>query len=154
MFHCGIHLLLLVVAATYMAWSNEDHRAEVGGCLWLQSWWLWGVLDFFLGGEPKGTLVDCSWLVWSSSCVGCVAPYWGFGMWCQLAREPPSEWITTTRTSLLASKWTSVKNHCVHHLIVRWLVFIIVIDWFIPRLDGITNLLSLFTLPQTNCQAL
>ena len=63
----------------------------------------------FPGGAPKGTLVDCSWLVWSSSCVGCAAPYWGFGEWCQLAREPPSEWIATTRTSLPASKWTSVK---------------------------------------------
>jgi hypothetical protein len=64
----------------------------------------------FPSGEPKVTLVDCSWLVWSSSCVDCVSPYWGFRMWCQLAREPPSEWITTMRTSLLASKWTSIKN--------------------------------------------
>ena len=63
----------------------------------------------FSGGEPKGTLVDCSWLMWSSSCVGCAAPYWGFGVWSQLAREPPSEWITTTRTSLPVSKWTLVK---------------------------------------------
>jgi hypothetical protein len=47
------------------------------------------------------------------SCVGCVAPYWGFGVWCQLAREPPSVCIATTRTSLPANKWTSVKNHCV-----------------------------------------
>ena len=111
----------------------------------------------FPGREPKGNLVDCSWLVWSSSCVGCAAPYWGFGVWCQLAREPPSEWITTTRTSLPASKWISVKSHCV----IIWfrgdwssLVFILVIDLFIPRLGGITILLSLFTLPQTSCQAL
>jgi hypothetical protein len=34
----------------------------------------------------------------------------GLGVWCLLAREPPSEWITTTGTSLLTSKWTSVKN--------------------------------------------
>ena len=100
----------------------------------------------FPDGEPKGTLVNCSWLVWSSSCVGCAAPYWGFGVWFQLAREPPSEWIATTRTSLLASKWTSVKNHCV--IIWFWgdwssLVFILVIDWFIPWLGGITILLTL-----------
>ena len=63
----------------------------------------------FSSGEPKGTLVNCSWLVWSSSYVGCAAPYWGFGMWCQLAREPPSEWIAIMRTSLPASKWTFVK---------------------------------------------
>ena len=110
-----------------------------------------------LGGEPKGTLVNCSWLVWSSSYVGCAVPYWRFGVWCQLAREPPSEWITTTRTSLLASKWTSIKNHCV--IIWFWgdwssLVSILVIDWLIPRHGSITILLILFTLPQTNCQAI
>ena len=83
---------------------------------------------------PKGTLVNWSWLVWSSSCVGCAAPYWGFGVWCQLAREPPSEWIATTRSSLPASKWTSVKNYCVHNLIPRWLVFIVIhsCDWLAP----------------------
>ena len=96
----------------------------------------------FPGGEPKCTLVDCSWLVWSSSCVGCAAPYWGFGVWCQLAREPPSEWIATTRTSLPASNWTSVKNHCVHHWFWGdWssLLSIFVIDWLLPRQGGITS---------------
>ena len=90
----------------------------------------------FPGGEPKGTLVDCSWLVWSSSCVGCAAPYWGFGVWSQLAREPPSEWIATTRTSLPASKWTSVKKSLCHHLILRWLVFIGIhsCDWLVHSL--------------------
>jgi hypothetical protein len=78
----------------------------------------------FPSGEPKGTLMDCLWLVWSSSCVGCVAPNWGFGVWCQLACQPPSEWIITMRTSLLASKWTLVKNHYVSHLIPRWSIFI------------------------------
>jgi hypothetical protein len=32
-------------------------------------------------GEPKGTLVDCSWLVWSPSCVGCAALDCRLGMW-------------------------------------------------------------------------
>ena len=111
----------------------------------------------FPGGEPKGTLVDCSWLVWSSSCVGCAAPYWGFGVWSQLAREPPSEWIATTRTSLPASKWTSVKNHCVHHWFRGdWssLLFILVIDWFIHLHGGIIFLITHFTLSQTSWQAL
>ena len=79
----------------------------------------------FPSGESKGSLVYCSWLVWSSSCVGCAAPDCGFGVWCQLAREPPSEWIATTGTSLPASKWTSVKNHCV--ISYHW--DSIVIDW-------------------------
>jgi hypothetical protein len=61
-------------------------------------------------GEPKeyssGLFVAYMILI----LVGCVAPYCGFGVWCQLACEPPSEWITTMRTSLPASKWTSVKN--------------------------------------------
>jgi hypothetical protein len=82
----------------------------------------------FSGEEPKDTLVDCSWLVWSSSCVGYAAPFSGFGVWC-LAREPPSEWIATTRTSLPASKWTSIKNivsPCLRiSLVILWLI-----DWF------------------------
>ena len=118
----------------------------------------------FPGGAPKRTLVNCLWLVWSSSYVGCAAPYWGFGEWCQSAREPPSEWIATTRTSLSASKWTSVKII----VFIIWfrgdwstLVFIIVIDWLLSSLThsysavqqglhgGITLLLTL-TLPQTS----
>jgi hypothetical protein len=71
---------------------------------------VWGSWPF-PGREPKGTLVDYSWLVWSSSYVGYAAPDCGLGVWCLLAREPPSEWITTTGTSLPTSKWTSVKNH-------------------------------------------
>jgi hypothetical protein len=82
----------------------------------------------FPSGEPKGTLVDCLWLVWSSSCVGCATPDCGLGVWCLFAREPPSEWITTMGTSLPASKWTSVKNYCVI-LSLRILLVFIVIDW-------------------------
>ena len=111
----------------------------------------------FPGGAPKGTLVDCSWLVWSSSCVGCAAPYRGFSVWCQLAREPPSEWITTTRSSLSASKWTLIKII----VFIIWfrgdwssLLSTLVIDWFIHLHDGITFLITLLTLQQTSCQAL
>jgi hypothetical protein len=68
----------------------------------------------FPGEEPKGTLVDCSWLVWSPSCVGCATLGCGFGVWCQLAHKPPSGWIATTRTNLSASKWTSVKKSLCH----------------------------------------
>jgi hypothetical protein len=132
----------------------QDSLVTFGGCCHLdgldqwgsssRGWWLSPALIMvivrgswpFLGGEPKGTLVDCSWLVWSSSYVGCVAPYWAFGMWCQLAHEPPSEWITTTRTSLLASKWTLVKNLVSPCLRIS-LVFLWLIDWLIPRHVGI-----------------
>jgi hypothetical protein len=34
----------------------------------------------FPGREPKGTLVDCSWLVRSSSYIGCATPDCGFGV--------------------------------------------------------------------------
>ena len=56
--------------------------------------------------------------------------YWGFGVWCQLTREPPSEWIATTRSNLPASKWTSMKNHCVtscHRdcIVIDWLHLVI-----------------------------
>ena len=107
--------------------SLRDSLVTLGGCHHLDGleqrgslsggWWLSLALIVmivrgswpFPDGAPKGTLVNCSWLVWSSSCVGCVAPYWGFGVWSQLAHEPPSEWITTMRTSLPARKWISVK---------------------------------------------
>jgi hypothetical protein len=96
----------------------------------------------FHGRETKHTLVDWSWLVWSSSCVGCAAPYCGFSVWFQLAREPPSEWIGTTRTSLPASKWISIKKILCHHCPrISWLIMI---DWLhrivigsIPRHSGI-----------------
>ena len=97
----------------------------------------------------SGLLMDCVILILCWLC----GTRLRFGVWCQLAREPPSEWIATTSTSLPGSKWTSVKNHCV----IIWfrgdwssLVSILVIDWFIPRYSGITILLSLFTLPQTS----
>ena len=100
----------------------------------------------------SGLLVACG----SSSCVGFAAPDYGLGVWCLVAHEPPSEWITI-RTSLPSSKWTSVKNHCV--IIWFWgdcssLIFILVIDWFTAWLSSITILLTLFTIPQTSCQAL
>ena len=107
--------------------SLRDSLVTLSGCRHLDGleqrgsssggWWLSPALIVmivrgswsFPGGEPKGTLVNCSWLVWSLFCVGCAASYWGFGGWCQSARKSPSEWIATTRTSLQASKWISVK---------------------------------------------
>ena len=92
--------------------DDLEQRGSLSGGRWLSPTSIVVIVRSswpFPSGEPKGILVNCSWLVWSSSCVGCVAPYWGFGMWCQLAHEPPSEWIATTRTSLPTSKWTSVK---------------------------------------------
>jgi hypothetical protein len=112
----GVRVLLRVWLVTLGGCRHLDDLVQRGSSS--GGWWLslvpitviirgsWP----FPGGEPKGTLLDCLWLVWSSSCVGCTAPYWGFGVWCQLAREPPSEWIATTRTNLPVSNWTSVKN--------------------------------------------
>jgi hypothetical protein len=108
--------------------SLQDSLVTLGGCRLLDGLEQWGSSSRgrclspasvvvivrgswpFPGGERKYTQVDCSWFVWSSSYVGCVAPYWEFGVWCQLACEPPSEWIATARASLPAIKWTSVKN--------------------------------------------
>jgi hypothetical protein len=44
---------------------------------------------------------------------GCAAPAEGLTLYSQLARDPSSGCITTTRTSLPRSKWTSVKKSCV-----------------------------------------
>jgi len=41
---------------------------------------------------------------------GCAAPAEGLALDCQLARDPSSRCIVTTRTSLPGSKRTSVKN--------------------------------------------
>ena len=136
--------------ACYSWWLPPPRQLGQWGSL-SGGWWLSPALIVvivrgswpFSGGEPKGTLVDWSWLVWSSSCVGCATPDCGFVVWCQLAHEPLSEWIATTRTSLSASKWTSVKNHCVHHwLRGDWssLLSTLVIDWFIHLHGGITFL--------------
>jgi hypothetical protein len=123
MFHCGIHFVTL---GDCHHLDSSVHWGSSSGerCLSLAlivvivrgSW-------PFLGEESKGTLVDCSWLVWSTSCISCAAPYWGFGMWWQLVHEPPSECITTTRISLPASKWTSIKILC--HLVwgFHWLSY-------------------------------
>ena len=91
-------------------------------------------------GNSSGLHVACG----SSSCVGCAAPRCGFGMWCQLAREPPSEWIATTGTSYLASKWTSEEK-----LIVSSFVSLVLfgIHWLITCHGGISPLpLSCITL--------
>jgi hypothetical protein len=97
------------------------------------------------------------------SCVSCAAPYWGFGVWCQLAHEPPSECIVTTRTSLPASKWTSVKNHCVifdskviglYWYSLLWLGDFIC-DWLNPLHNGIIfHHILYLTLFSCSCVAL
>jgi hypothetical protein len=54
----------------------------------------------------SGLLVACVILILCWLC--------GTRLWVRrVMPKPASEWITTTGTSLPASKWTSVKNHCV-----------------------------------------
>ena len=149
----GVRVLLWDLLVTLSGCHHLDGLEQWGlssGCWWLSRTPIVVIVRGswpFPSREPKGTLVNCSWLVWSSSCVGCVAPYWGFGVWCQLAREPPSGWIATMRTSLPASKWTSVKII----VFIIWfrgdwssLILIFVIDWFTPRHGGIVILISLY----------
>jgi hypothetical protein len=120
----------LVTLGGYRHLDGLEQRGSSSGGRWLSPAPIMMIVRGswpFPGGEPKGTLVDCSWLVWSSSCVGYAAPYWGFGMWCQLAREPPSELIATMRTNLSTSKWISVKKSLCHLcprilLVVLWLI--------------------------------
>jgi hypothetical protein len=70
---------------------------------------LWRVLSL-----PHGS----SWIDYSSEArgledphlvSGCAAPAEGLTLDSQLARDPLSECIATTRTSLVATKWTSIK---------------------------------------------
>jgi hypothetical protein len=115
---------LLVIVAGYDHWACEGFL-----CLPWQS----------TKGNSSGLRVTCR----SSSCVGCVAPDCGLGVWCLLAREPPSEWIATTGTSLPTSKWTSEeKLLCLHCLLG-----ILGILWLITYHSGISSLpLSCITL--------
>jgi hypothetical protein len=100
----------------------------------------------FSDGEPKGILVDCLWLVWSSSCVGCAAPNCGLGVWCLLAREPPSDWIATTGLAYRQASepwWKIIVSSCPEDFlvfIVNWLT--LSCDWLIPWHGGITHYLS------------
>ena len=97
--------------------SLWDSLVTLGGCLHLdgleqqgsssRGWWLSPALIVvivrgswpFPDREPKGTLVDCSLLVRSSSCIGCAAPYWGFDVWYQLARESPQRGLACRQAS-------------------------------------------------------
>jgi hypothetical protein len=138
---------LLVTLGVYQhltAWSSEDRWAEGGACLQLRSWWLWGVLEASLWEITKGIFSRLVVVCGSLSCVGCAAPGYRLGVWCLLAREPPSGWIATTRTSLPISKWTSVKNHYVK------LVFI-VIDFSLAGLGIKSSTSIIFTFLVISC---
>ena len=139
MFRCRISLVTLC-GCRHLDGLKE--RGSSSGGWWLspapivvivRSFWP------FPGGETKGTLVNCSWLVWFSSCIGCAAPYWGFDVWCQLAREPPSDWIATTETSLPKSKWASKeKSLCLYCLLgIHWYSLIGHLPWWYNSLPPI-----------------
>jgi hypothetical protein len=69
---------------------------------------------------------------------GCVAPTEGLTFDSQLARDPSSGCIATTRSSLPRSKWTSVKILC--HLLPRillWLCVIVSLEIFLLDTVGI-----------------
>ena len=121
-----VEILLLLVFVT-PRWPDDWRIIE-----W--SWWLspasigclWGVLCLpqrSAKGNSSGLRVACG----SLSCVDCAAPGCGLGVWCLLAREPPSERIATTWTSLLASKWTSEEKLIMSSL-SPW-YSLIFIDW-------------------------
>jgi hypothetical protein len=88
----------------------------------------------FLGRAPKATLVDCAWLVWSPSCVGCAAPDCGLGLWCLLAYEPLSGWIATIGTGLPTSRWNSREKSLCHLVSEEFIWYSLwLIDCHLPR---------------------
>jgi hypothetical protein len=90
---------------------------------------------------PRGS----SWIGYSSGArslegphlvSGCAAPAEGLTLNSQLARDPLSGCITTMKTSLLGSKWTSVKNLMSSFCRGFHLVYVIaLIDWFIGHIS-------------------
>jgi hypothetical protein len=87
-----------------MVWSNGGIELMIGDYFEPHRWICEGFLSLPRGKSQLATLVDCSWLEGSSSCVGCVAPIEGLALEYQLARDPSSGCIATTRTSLPGSK--------------------------------------------------
>jgi hypothetical protein len=105
-----------------MAWSSLRRLARVGDCSCpLLEIIVRGSWPFPVGDRKRyssGLLVACG----SSSCVGCVAPKCGLGVWCLLAREPP---VSVSLQRGLARRQASEprkKNHCVNWYSL-WLIF-------------------------------
>jgi hypothetical protein len=112
--------------------SGSDH----GDCEGFLTFLWWRAKRY-----SSGLLVTCVILILCWLC----GTYWGLGVWCQLACEPPSECITTTRTNLPESKWTSVKNlmsSCSRiSLVILWLI--VIIYWLVYSSTRRYNSLSL-----------
>jgi hypothetical protein len=115
----------------------------------LEQRWCWA-LDWRLfrasPSDCEGFLsLHCgsSWISYSSGArgledpylvSGCTAPAEGLTLDSQLARDPSSGCIATTRSSLPRSKWTSVKLLC--HLLPRILLWLCVI-WFFGYISSL-----------------
>jgi hypothetical protein len=116
-----------------MAWSSLWWSAQVGDCLRPHRLWLWVVLGLIPYRSTKSH--SSKLLVKLRSLILCRflrCPYVGLGS--LLAREPPSEPAFVTRTSLLASKWTSGEELCGNCLFGVHLEFILLlIDHLLPR---------------------
>ena len=76
----------------------------IGDCLEPHQVICEGFLSLPRGRSQLATLVDCSWLGGSHLMSGCAAPAEGLALDCQLARDPSSGCMATTRTSLSGSK--------------------------------------------------
>ena len=127
-------------------------------CLFSRSdqWIVWGFEPTsweITKGITSRLLIACG----SPSCIGCTALGYGFIMWYQLAREHPSACIAITRTSMPASKWTSVKKLLCERLIAEaslliFLIYPCMIGWLVHLLytDGIKHPLYLLYLHSKN----
>jgi len=87
-----------------MTWCKGGVELVIGDCFEPHQVICEGFLSLSHGRSQLAALVDCSWLGGSPSWSGCVAPAKGLALNCQLARDPSSGCIATTRTSLPRSK--------------------------------------------------
>jgi hypothetical protein len=85
-------------------WSSGGVEFVIGDCFEPHRLICERFLSLPHGRTQLATLVDCSWLGGSPSCVGCAAPAEGLALECQLARDPSSGCIATTSTSLTGNK--------------------------------------------------
>jgi hypothetical protein len=117
----------------------------------LEQWWCWardwrlfqtspsdyeGFLSLSRGSSRIGYSSGARGLEDPYLVSGCVAPAEGLTLDSQLARDPSSGCIATTRTSLLRSKWTSVKI-LVSSLYRGFHIMYVIelIDWFIGHIS-------------------
>jgi hypothetical protein len=133
---CRVLVTLRCFLTSKMAWSSGGVELVIGDCFEPHQVIVRGSWAFFRGSSRIGYSSGARGLEDPHLMSGCAALAEGLTLNSQLARDPLSGCITTTRTSLSRSKWTSVKNLMSSLCRGVHLVFVIaLIDWLIRNIS-------------------